>query len=87
MAKFIAVHTLPTVTEENVKGMIEQVTKAIPNGFTWVQTYGDFANHKFFCEWEAPSKDALEQSLKAMNAPFEAVYPVKLYNVAKKKFV
>ncbi len=87
MAKFMAVHTIPEAKEDTFQAMAEQQVKALPKGFTWVQTHCDFANHKFFCEWEAPSKEALEQGFKSQNFPFDAVYAVKLYNVAKKKFV
>jgi len=87
MAKFMAVHTLPTFNGDNIEARIAQVTKAIPQGFTWIQTYGDYTSHKFFCEWSAPSKEALEQVFKGMNIPVDAVYPVQVYNVAQKKFV
>ena len=87
MAKFIAVHTMPTITEDNYKAMVIDKMPTLPKGFAVFQTYCDFANHKFFCEWEAPSKEALEQGFKAQNTSFDAVYPVKIYNYAKKKFV
>jgi len=85
MPRFIAIHTLP-VEENNFQAMVDKSIGGIPKGFTWKQTYCDFANHKFFCEWEAPSKEALEEGFKAQKLPFDAVYPVKLYTVAKKKF-
>ena len=88
VAKFMAVHTIPDATdEEKFQAMTAQAMKAVPKGFTWVQTHCDFTSHKFFCEWEAPSKEALEQAFKSQNFPFDAVYPVKIYSVAKKKFV
>jgi hypothetical protein len=87
MARLIAVHTLIHPTEENFQAMVEKVTKAVPRGFVWKQTYCDFVSHKFFCEWEAPGKEVLEQTFKDINFSFEAVYAVKLHNVDKKKFV
>jgi hypothetical protein len=88
MAKFVAVHTMPTINDEgNFQTRVVSRLSEIPKGFTCVQTYCDFANHKFFCDWEAPSKEALEQGFKSLNVAFDAVYPVKIFNFAKKKFV
>jgi hypothetical protein len=87
MARLIAVHTLTHPNEDNFQAMVDKVTKAIPMGFVWKQTYCDFVNHKFFCEWEGPSKEALAQAFKNINYSFETVYEVKLHDVAKKKFI
>lgn len=87
MAKFMAVHTLPQpASEAEAIQQAKNMPKA-PAGFTWKQTYCDFDSHKFFCEWEAPSKEALEKALAGMKLPYEAIYPVKLFDVAKKSFV
>jgi hypothetical protein len=83
----MAVHTLTHPVEDNFQAMVEKVTKAVPKDYVWKQTYCDFVSHKFFCEWEAPSKEALAQTFKDINYSFEAVYEVKLHIVAKKKFV
>jgi hypothetical protein len=82
MPRFIAVHTAP-FTKEQLMGM--DVTK-LPKGVSWKLTYCDFKDGKFFCEWEAPNKEIIEQGFKAQKMPFDAVYPVELFNVAKKKF-
>ncbi len=84
MARFIAVHTMP-MTEEQLMGMLKNLPP-IPEGMTWKQTYCDFKDGKFFCEWEAPNKEAIEQGFKANNLPFDAVYPVRLFNVAKQQY-
>jgi hypothetical protein len=87
VAKFMAVHTLPKPASEAEAIQQAKNWPKFPPGFTWKQTYCDFDSHKFFCEWEAPSKEALAQAFKGMNMPFEAIYPVKLFDVAKVKFV
>jgi len=85
MAKFMAVHTLP-ITEEQAIQQAKNIPK-FPAGFEWKLTYCDFDSHKFFCEWEAPSKAALEQWFKTSKTPFEAIYPAKKFDVAKAKFL
>ncbi len=60
MARFIAVHTLP-LTREQAQTHSHRATQ-FPPGFMWRQTYGDFSNEGFSCDWEAPGKEALEQT-------------------------
>jgi len=42
----------------------------------------DFTDDKFFCEWEAPDKGAIEQAFKENEVPYDAIYPVRLFTVA-----
>jgi hypothetical protein len=91
MAKFLAVHTLPISNEQQItdmgKNLVEAAAK-IPNfkGLNYKLTYCAFGDHKFFCEWDAPTKEALEQGFKAVNISFDAVYPVKIYEGATGKW-
>ena len=82
MPRFIAVHTVP-FAEEDLKAAAKDMPSKLPPGVTWKLTYCDFADGKFFCEWEAPNKEAIEQVFKASNLPYDAVYPVRLLDVAK----
>jgi hypothetical protein len=82
MPRFIAVHTMP-MTEEQLMEMVKKLPP-LPEGISWKQTYCDFTDGKFFCEWEAPNKEIIEQSFKAQQLPYDAVYPVKVFNVATK---
>jgi hypothetical protein len=84
MPRFIAVHTMP-MTEEQAMALFKSMP-ALPQGVSWKQTYCDFKDGKFFCEWEAPNEEIIEQAFKAQKLPFDAVYPVKLFNVAKQAF-
>jgi hypothetical protein len=84
MPRFIAVHTMP-LTEEQLMEMLKNLP-ALPEGTTWKQTYCDFEDGKFFCEYEAPNKEIIEQGFKASNIPYDAVYPVRIFDVAKKSF-
>jgi hypothetical protein len=84
MTMFMAVHTMP-VTEAQALEMAKNMK--LPAGFTWKQTYCDFPGQKFFCEWQAPNKDALAKYFQEIKMPFDAIYPVKLFDVAKRDFV
>jgi hypothetical protein len=86
MPRFIAEHTLPFSTEAEFLKMAKEMKLKIPKGFSWKLTYCDFANHKFICEWQAPSKEGLGETFKTNNFPFDAIRPVKLFNAGKMGF-
>ena len=84
MPRFIAVHTLP-ITEAEWLGGLKESMPEYPPGVVWKLTYCDFTDRKFFCEWEAPDKETIEQIFKTQRMPYDAVYPVRLFDVAKKE--
>ena len=86
MPRFLAEHKLPYSTEAEVLEFAKVMTPKIPAGFSWKLTYCDFSTHKFFCEWEAPSEEGLGEAFKANNVPFDAIYPVKLFDAGKMGF-
>jgi len=83
MPRFIAVHTMPMTEEQWKERMMSGEKPAFPPDVAWKTTYCDFADGKFFCEWEAPNKEIIEQIFKAQNMPFDAIYPVRLFDFAK----
>ena len=86
MPKFIAAHTLPFTEEQFMAQSKDLVSKhKPPKGYNWKLTQCAFGDHKFFCEWEAPNKEGLEAYFKEIKMPFDAVYPVKTFDVAKGK--
>lgn len=82
----MAVHTIPGYDEAKFKEMAKQSGSKIPQGYNWKLTYCAFGDSKFFCEWDAPSKEALEQAFKQNNMPFDAIYPVKQFNVSSGEY-
>jgi hypothetical protein len=88
MPRFIAVHTLPHTEQDFLNTARDSAEKLaqLPPGVTYNVTYCGFNDHKFFCDWEAPDKGTLEQIFKAMEMPFDAIYPVRKFVVAKGAF-
>jgi len=86
MQRFLAEHKLPYSTEAEFLEFAKLMTPKIPAGFSWNLSYCDLSNHKFFCEWEASSKEALGEAFKANSVPFDAIYPAKVFRVAKMSF-
>ena len=75
MSRYIVAHTAP-MTEQQVNEMLKSPPN-FPAGIACHYTWFDFSAGKFFCEWEAPNKESVEQSIRAMNMPFDVVYPVR----------
>lgn len=88
MPRFIAVHTLPYGEAEFMDMWKELAPRMsqLPPGVTYNLTYCGFNDQKFFCDWEAPNKETIEQIFKMMETPFDAIYPVKKFSVAKGAF-
>jgi len=82
LPRFVATHTIP-YTEAEFKEMLKQPLPQFPPGVTWKLTYCGFDDHKWFCEWEAPNKEAIKQVFKAWPMPFDDIYQVRLFDVAK----
>ena len=85
MPRFIAVHTLPYNEgewDEFVKSLPERLSQ-LPPGVKYNLTYCGFSDGTFFCDWEAPDKETIEQIFKGMEMPYEAIYSVKLFSTAK----
>lgn len=41
-----------------------------------------FEEGKGFCDWVAPSKEAILEWFKATNMPYDAIYPVRMIDWA-----
>ena len=76
MQRFVAVHTLP-LTEEQASAMLKN-HPPFPPGVVCRWTYCSFEEHKFFCDWVAPSKEAILDWFKAVDMPYDAIYPVRI---------
>ena len=81
MPRFIAAHTVPW-TEEQLNEIGENMIPKLPPGILFKLTYCDFDDGKFFCEWEAPSKEAIEQIFRDLEIPYDGIYEVKVFDVA-----
>ena len=85
MPRFIAIHNMP-YNEEQIIATAKNMPSQLPPNLSWNLTYCAFDDGKFFCEWEGPDKEAIEQVFKASQIPYEAVYPIRLLDVRKAEF-
>jgi hypothetical protein len=65
----------------NEKQLKELAKKDLPKGVSWIRSFCGFDDKKTFCEWQAPSREAVEQVFRTANIPFDAIYKVRLFDV------
>lgn len=85
MPRFIATHTIPFTEDALVKHAKEEAPKFLETGTKWIRTHCDFNTNNFFCEWEAPNKEAIEKIFKDLNIPKEGLFLVRIFDVAAAK--
>jgi len=78
MPRYLAVHTLPDVTEEGFREMLRGGRPEGPPGVEWMLTYCAFDDHQYFCEWQAPDKATLQRLFEERKTPFTAIHEVQL---------
>jgi hypothetical protein len=88
MPRFIAVHTLPFTEVQFLETMKEHAERLseLPPGVTYNLGYCGFADNKFFCDWEAPNKETMEQVFRNVEMPYDSIYPVKIFTLTKMGF-
>ena len=74
MPKFLTVRTIPPLTEEQlITASKRSITTGAEIGVKWIKSYYSARDGKLYCEWEAPSVDAIYEHAKLMNSPVDSV--------------
>lgn len=77
MQRFIAVHTIPGMTEEQLTALVKN-HPPFPPATICRWTYANFEEGKAFCDWVAPNREAILEWFKATNMQYDALYPVRM---------
>jgi hypothetical protein len=77
MSRFLVSHSV-VFSEEPMK---ELAKKPLPEGVSWMRTFCGFEDNKSFCEWQAPSREAIKEVLRQVDVSYDAIYPVRLFDV------
>ena len=74
MPKFLTVRTIPPLTEEQ---MITSSKRSMTIGaeieVKWIKSYYSAKDGKLYCEWEAPSVDAIYEHARLLQSPVDSV--------------
>jgi hypothetical protein len=74
MPKFLTVRTVPPLTEEQISSSSKRsMTVGEQIGVRWIKSYYSAKDGKLYCEWEAPSVEAIYEHAKLMNSPVDSV--------------
>jgi hypothetical protein len=80
MARFIAIHNSPpTASQDQLLEGAKKVMASLEQGAEWLNSWWVPETEQLFCEWEAPSADAIQTSLEPVKNlfPIEALYEVQ----------
>ena len=74
MPRFLTTRTVPPLTEEQISSSSKRsMTVGEEIGVRWIKSYYSAADGKLYCEWEAPSVEAIYEHAKLMNSPVDSV--------------
>ena len=74
MPKFLTTRTVPPLTDEQmIASSRRSVAVGTEIGVKWIKSYYSAADGKLYCEWEAPSIEAIYEHAKLMNSPVDSV--------------
>lgn len=79
MARFLAIHNVPGITEEGFREKLDAVKKWRPDRRTTIlKVYGDLSTGKLVTECEAAEKEHFEDWIKMVGWPVESIHQVDM---------
>ena len=79
MARFIAIHNVPGITEEQFRDKLNAVRKWRPDRRTTIlKVYGDTKTGKLITECEAVEQEHFEDWIKLVGWPAESIHQVDI---------
>ena len=79
MTRFVAVHSVPGITEEAFRDKLDAVRKWRPDRRTTVvKVYGDLENGKLITECEAVEQSHFEDSISMVGWPADSIHKVDI---------
>ena len=74
MPKFLTVRTVPPLTEEQIaSGAKRAIVLGEEIGVRWIKSYYSAIDGKLYCEWEAPSIQAVYEHARLLQSPVDSV--------------
>ena len=74
MPKFLTIRTVPPLTDEQIaSGSKRSMAVGEEIGVRWVKSYYSAKDGKLYCEWEAPSVEAIYEHARLIESPVDSV--------------
>jgi hypothetical protein len=77
MPRYIAVHP-GSFAEKDLAGLAQRRGE-MPEGVTWLCTWCGTAEDVTYCDWEAPSAQAIQDVLTGFQVPVDAIREVRYF--------
>jgi hypothetical protein len=85
MPRFIAVHP-GSFPEADLAGLAQRRGE-MPEGVNWLCTWCATGESVTYCDWDAPSAEAIQGVLTAFGVPVDAIHEVRYFEPDAGKFV
>ena len=83
MARFLAIHSVSGMTEEEFRHALSEAGRWRPDRHTTIlKVYCDLGRGKLFSECEAPQQAQFEEWIRAVGWSYDAIYSVDLVHQA-----
>ncbi len=80
MPRYIIERNVGTVTEADLEVASRRSIEVLQEmeGITWIRSYASHSEGKVYCEYEAPSKDAVREHARRAGLPADRITEVDL---------
>lgn len=75
MPRFLIARTVPPLTEEEINAITRRSMAVMKEmgGIKWIKSYYSAKDGKFYCEYEAPSVEAIYEHARRAQIPVDTV--------------
>ncbi|MGE5443603.1 MAG: DUF4242 domain-containing protein [Ignavibacteriales bacterium] len=74
MPKFLTVRAVPPLTEEQIAAATKRaIVLGEGIGVRWIKSYYSEKDGKLYCEWEAPTIEAIHEHPRLLQSPVDSV--------------
>ena len=75
MPRFLIMRTVPPLTEEEINAVTRRSMAVMEEmgGIKWIKSYYSAKDGKFYCEYEAPSVEAIYEHARRAQIPVDTV--------------
>ncbi|UCD25026.1 MAG: DUF4242 domain-containing protein [Gemmatimonadota bacterium] len=80
MPRYIVERTVGSLTQEELADVGRRSNEVIEDmeGIVWIKSYVSEAEGKIYCEYDAPSRDAIMEHARRVGLPVDKISEVKM---------
>ena len=80
MPRYIIERNIGSFTEEEIEAVSRRSIEVVEEmeGVVWVRSYASHSEGKVYCEYEAPSKEAIREHARRVGVPADRISEIQL---------